>query len=85
MRVERGRPDRMSDMYYRIVQAPPGFPPSEQFFVVAYETLAYESSVKGSTRRCATLEDARHALPSKAVRLPFEPDHQMLELWEVPR
>ncbi len=52
--------------------------------VVAYVTRKFESSIKGSTIWAASVEQARSFLPPSAVRLVVEPQHQFLELWEVP-
>jgi hypothetical protein len=74
-------------MIYRILAAPPGYPPDRNFMVAAYETLEYDSSVayirkEDGTIFAATLEEARSLLPADARRLPFEPECQFLELWE---
>jgi hypothetical protein len=74
-------------MFYRILAAPPGYPPDQKYAVAAYETLEYSSSVGGirkpdSTRLVATLEEARGLLPANARRLAFEPQDQFLELWK---
>ncbi len=75
-------------MIYRILAAPPGYPPGCNYMVAAYETLEYDSCV-GNVRRAdgtrftATLEEARDLLPIDARQLPFEPEHQFLELWEA--
>jgi hypothetical protein len=75
-------------MIYRILAAPPGYPPGHNYMVAAYETLEYGSSVgivRGADgcRFTATLEEARSLLPSDARRLAFEPEYQFLELWEA--
>jgi hypothetical protein len=74
-------------MFYRIFKSPPGYPPDQQYMASAYETLAYDSSTfwlatKDGRRMVATVEDARAMLPAGARQLPFEVDHQFLELWE---
>jgi hypothetical protein len=74
-------------MFYRILQAPPGYPPDQQYLVAAYETTDYASSKYWLTKDdgskfMATLEEARRLIPSHAKRLPSQPDHQFLELWE---
>lgn len=75
-------------MIYRILAAPPGYPPECNYMVAVYETLEYDSCV-GNVRRAdstlftATLEEAKGLLPTDARRLPFKPEHQFLELWEA--
>jgi hypothetical protein len=74
-------------MFYRILRAPPGYPPDQQYLVAAYETLDYASSKFWLTKDdgskfTATLEEARRLIPSGARHLPSQPDHQFLELWE---
>ncbi len=74
-------------MIYRILKSPPGYPAEQQFVVVAYETLDLGSSKPylakdGGGRFAATLDEARNTLPRNAVRLPFEPVNQFLELWK---
>jgi hypothetical protein len=73
-------------MFYRILRTPPGYPPDEQFMVVAYETLEFNSSfhltTESGSKSVATLEEARRMLPMNAVRLPFERKYQFLELWK---
>jgi hypothetical protein len=72
---------------YRILAAPPGYPPEDRYMVAAYKTREYDSCL-GNVRRAdgtffaATLEGARGLLPADARRLPFEPEDQFLELWE---
>ena len=74
-------------MYYRILTAPPGYGPDENYMVGIYETLEYDSCL-GSVRKpdgsrfAAALEEAREMLPADARRLPFTPEDQFLELWE---
>jgi hypothetical protein len=76
-------------MYYRIIEAPPGYGPDENYMVAAYDT-ADASSLKYTVRKtdgsiffASTLEEARKMLPPDAKRVPFEPYYQSLELWEV--
>ena len=75
-------------MYYRILKAPPGYGPDRNFMVVAYETLELSSQL-GRGKKYAgalfarTLEEARLHIPTPASQLPFEPDHQFVELWEI--
>ena len=75
-------------MFYRILKAPPGYPPHQNFVVVAYETLEFESSC-GRTKNSdgtvffATLEEAREGLPVDARQLSFLPEAQFVELWEL--
>jgi hypothetical protein len=75
-------------MYYRIIKAPPGYGPTENYMVAAYETAELPS--KGTairkadgSRFTATLEEARKMLPPDAKPVSFEPYYQSLELWEV--
>jgi hypothetical protein len=74
-------------MIYRILAAPPGYPPLHNYMVAAYATLEYGSCL-GNVRKAdgtlfaVTLEEARSLLPADAKRLPFEPKYQFLELWE---
>ena len=75
-------------MFYRVITAPPGYPPHQKYMVAAYETLAYDSCTGGvnnadGTRFFETLEQARKAMPADARQLPFQPEHQFLELWET--
>ncbi|MDB5341898.1 MAG: hypothetical protein JWP89_275 [Schlesneria sp.] len=67
-------------MFFRILKAPPGFPPEEQFRVVEYENADLDSRII-RWRSVASLEEARRTIPSEAVRLPFEPMNQFLELY----
>jgi hypothetical protein len=74
-------------MYYRIVTAPPGYGPNEKYMVCVYDALELQSmkcSLENSDGRpfFATLEEARSMLPSTARQMPFEKDHQFLELWQ---
>jgi hypothetical protein len=76
-------------MFYRILSAPPGYPPHQQYMVAAYRTLEFQSSigyVKNSdgSKYFGSLEEARMALPSDAEQLPFQPEPSdfFLELWE---
>jgi len=75
-------------MIYRILAAPPGYPPGCDYMVAAYRTLEYGSCL-GNVRTAdgslftATLEEARGLLPADARRLLSEPEHQFLELWEA--
>lgn len=74
-------------MFYRIVKAAPGSPSHQNYTVVEYRTLDFTSSLGnvktvGGSRFFATLEEARQAIPRDAKRLPFEPEHQFVELWE---
>ena len=75
-------------MFYRILKAPPGYSPEQQYLVAAYETLAYDSSkfwvtTDDGNTFVATLEEARRVIPKGARLLPSQPDHQFLELWEA--
>ena len=77
----------LTDMYYRILTAPPGYPPDQNFMLVQYRSLEYASNCGGVKNRNGTdffetIEEARQYLPLTARKLPFEPEHQFLELWE---
>jgi hypothetical protein len=74
-------------MFYRIFRAPPGYRPDQQYLVAAYEATDFDSfkfflTTHDGSKFIATLEEARRLIPSCARRLPWEPDHQFLELWE---
>lgn len=74
-------------MYYRILDAPPGYPHDCKYMVAAYETLEYSTcvgSVLGNDGRrfVRTIEEARELIPKPRVQLPFDRDAQFLELWE---
>ena len=73
-------------MIYRILKAPPGYAPEEQYYVAAYETTDYDSykfEIKNDhgSKFVATQEEARRLIPINAKSLPFEPKNQFLELW----
>ena len=76
-------------MFYRILFAPPGYPPDHRFMVGEYRDLEWGSflgsvavtSPTGS-KFFETLDDARAAIPQPARQLPFERDAQFIELWE---
>jgi hypothetical protein len=74
-------------MFYRILMAPPGYAPHQRFMVATYKTLEFDSCT-GSVNNLdgsgffGSLEEARQAMPTDATRLPFQPQHQFLELWE---
>jgi hypothetical protein len=75
-------------MIYRILTAPPGYPAEARFWVCSYGNLDFDSGVCILTREdgekfAATLEEARRMIPKGAVRLPFEPKAQFIELWEA--
>jgi hypothetical protein len=77
----------MQGMFYRILMAPPGYPPDQNYMVAEYTTLDFEwccGDVKNTdgSRFFASIEEARKAIPRDARRLPFEPEHQFVELWE---
>lgn len=74
-------------MVYRILKSPPGYPEGQQYMVVEYEKMEITSSVKDRPgwTFAATLEDARRLIPTEAVRLPFEPMNQFLELYSKGR
>ena len=75
-------------MFYRILKAPPGYPPNQQYLVGAYQALDYDSyvfpvtKVDGS-RFAATLHEAREMIPKGARLLPSQPESFFLELWEA--
>jgi hypothetical protein len=70
-------------MFYRILNAPPGYSPEERYMLVRYRTLDFDSSIHGDPSSFfASLEEARAAIPGPARQLPFQQVHQFLELWE---
>ncbi len=74
-------------MFYRIMMAPPGYPPHQKYMVAPYRSLEFESSVErvknvDGSAFFATLEEARKAIPADGRQQPFQPEHQFLELWE---
>lgn len=75
-------------MFYRILNAPPGYEAFGRFMVVKYRTLEYlshcgDATGPGSSKFFATLHDARQVLPTGARQLYFQRTAQFLELWEV--
>lgn len=75
-------------MFYRIMSAPPGYVAPQNFMVAEYLTIEFPSQVRGLTRADGTwffktVEEARQAIPHDAVKLPFVPEYQFLELWEL--
>jgi hypothetical protein len=76
-------------MFYRILTAPPGYPPHQRYIVPEYATLefvslgSYVKNMDGSIF-FASLEEARMAIPVDARQLPFQQKYQFLELWESP-
>lgn len=71
----------MRKLFYRILNAPPGYP--ERYWVSAYTSLDFKSSVKERPRTAVTIDEARSLIPKGARQLPFEPQNQFLELWET--
>jgi hypothetical protein len=74
-------------MFYRIMKAPPGYPPEQQYLVGAYQSLAYDSYLSPITkadgsRFAATLDEARRMVPAGARLLSSPPEDQFVELWE---
>ena len=65
---------------FRILKAPPGFLPEEQYRLVEYENSDLDSHIS-RWRPFASLEETRSMIPKDAVRLPFEPMNQFLELY----
>ncbi len=71
-------------MFYRILNAPPGYPDEQRYWLVEYRSLEFESSVKGQPIRWfTTIEQARMAIPGHARQLPWQQIHQFVELWEL--
>jgi hypothetical protein len=75
-------------MFYRIINAPPGYAPDQKYLVAAYETTDTCSKKCSVTKAdgslfAATIEEARQMIPSNATRHSFEPTDQFLELWEA--
>ena len=74
--------------FYRILEAPPGYAPSQKHLVVAYEMMAYSSSMfevkrADGSRFASTLKEARKMIPRSAKLCPFVRDHQFIELWKA--
>ena len=74
-------------IFYRIMTAPPGYPPHQRYMIAAYKALEFDSCVDhvnnvDGSRFFANLDEARKAMPIDAKQLPFQPRHQFLELWE---
>jgi len=75
-------------MFYRIIKAPPGYAPDQNYLVAAYETVdacskKYNVRNADGTLFAATLEEARRMMPTNAKPHQFEPTDQFLELWEA--
>ncbi len=75
-------------MIYRILLVPPGYAPNERFMVAKYQATNIRTSLGRITDASgaeyfSTIEGARRALPLGARQLPYEPEHQFLELWEA--
>lgn len=74
-------------MFFRIIAAPPGYPPHERYMVAAYDSLEFGSlryslSTARGGKFAATLDEARSMIPIAARRVFVEPEDQFLELWE---
>lgn len=74
-------------VFYRILIAPPGYAPPQNFMVGEYTTLNFEScpgTIKGvdGSKFFPSLEEARKAIPQPANRLPSKVEDQFIELWE---
>jgi hypothetical protein len=79
---------RGDKLFFRIIEAPPGYAPDQKYLVAAYETKdpssrRYNVKKADGTLFAATLEEARRMMPDNATPLSFEPDSQLLELWEA--
>ena len=75
-------------MFYRIVKAPPGYAPDQNYLVAAYQTMDARSKKCNITKAdgslfAATLEEARRMIPTNATPHSFEPTDQFLEVWEA--
>jgi hypothetical protein len=75
-------------MFFRIIKAPPGYPPDQKYLVAAYETKdarskRYDVMKTDGSLFAATIEEARQMIPNNSMPLSFEPDGQFLELWGV--
>jgi hypothetical protein len=75
-------------MIYRINMHPLHcWPPNVKYMVAVYKTSEYASYCGVVTNSegsdiFSTIEEARKAIPASAKQLPFQPEHQFLELWE---
>ena len=75
-------------MYYRINMHPfHCWPPDVSYMVAMYRTPEYASycgivSNPDGSDMFSTIEEARKSIPGDAKQLPFQPEHQFLELWE---
>lgn len=74
-------------MFYRIVDAPPGYGPLEKYMVCAYATLEFSSKIGNvknpdGTVFFATLGDARIMVPTCARQIQTAADELTEELWE---
>lgn len=73
----------MRKLFYRILNAPHGYPEEQRYVVSAYRSLEFNSSIEKNYRFAATITEARSLIPQGALQLPFEPQYQFLELWET--
>lgn len=74
--------------FYRIMNAPPVYAPHQRYMVAAYRTLELPSAIgrmnhSDGSAFFGSLEEAHGAIPADAKQLPFQPEHQFLELWEA--
>jgi hypothetical protein len=75
-------------MYYRILMHPLHcWAPDIKYHVAMYRTLAFTSCCgtvpnPDGSDKFSTIEEARKVIPADAKQLPFQPEHQFLELWE---
>ena len=75
-------------VFYRILEAPPGYAPCQKYLVAAYETTAYSSlkfRVKNAdgSQFASTLKEARKMIPSSAKLCPFVREDWFIEFWEA--
>jgi hypothetical protein len=79
---------RLIAMIYRILYAPPYFLPDHRFMVARYRTAEFGTCLgnvtdPGGSKYFLTVDDARRALPPESRQIPYEREHQFLELWEA--
>jgi hypothetical protein len=75
-------------VFYFILSAPPGYPETARFMVGAYDSMdpcSYRFGLRkpDGEQFASTLGEARAMLPAEAIRRPFLPVDQFLELWEA--
>jgi hypothetical protein len=77
-------------MFYRIVTAPPGYPPHQKYMVRGNPTLELRTDGKwlkstDGTIFFETIDEARQVLPANSRLLDHQPENPMfVELYESP-